>query len=126
MELNKHLLVSVNYNTIEPGVCERRSERRELPEGYVETRRTPHFDAESIPTGLRRRHTTKAGVWAKICVLSGALSYEIDAPIHESTTLGPGDVGIVLPGVEHSVTPRGAVEFYVAFFAPAPRTREAP
>jgi tellurite resistance-related uncharacterized protein len=94
-------------------------ERREIPEHYVESRRTPRFDADSIPAGLRRRHTTRPGVWARICVTSGALDYRIHAPFHETQRVVPGHCGVVLPGVEHDVTPCGAVSFSVIFYANA-------
>ncbi len=96
-----------------------RCDRRELPDGYRETRRTASFDAEGIPAGLRRAHTTRRGIWAKIQVEAGALLYRVHAPFHSEERLVPGRTGIVLPEVEHEVAPDGDVRFHVAFYGPA-------
>ena len=92
-----------------------RCDARELPAGWPEYRRTPLFSDATAPEALRRRHTTKAGVWARICVVSGALRYRILDPFEAEQTLAAGDVGVVLPEVGHRVELEGPVEFYVAF-----------
>ena len=91
-------------------------ERREMPEGHEAYRRTPDFDENSLPAALRRRHTTRRGVWARIHVESGRLLYRIHDPIDEEQTLEAGSVGVVLPEVEHEVEPLGSVRMYVEFF----------
>lgn len=95
-----------------------RCDRREMPETYRETRRTPSFDEASIPAGLQRRHTTRPGVWARIVVERGALHYHVHEPFDTRERLVPGVEGIVLPEVEHEVSPDGAVRFHVAFYGP--------
>jgi tellurite methyltransferase len=90
-------------------------ERRELPAGWVAYRRTPNFDADSLPPALRSRHTTKPGIWARIHVLAGRLRYRLHEPFDEEQVLEPSVPGVILPGVEHEVTPLGAVRFYVEF-----------
>ncbi len=90
-------------------------DRRQVPSGHAPYRRTPAFTAETTPRALRSQHSTRAGVWARICVLSGALRLRLHAPFHEELHLTPGEVGIALPGVEHEVEPEGEVEFYVEF-----------
>jgi tellurite methyltransferase len=92
-----------------------RCERRELPEGWVAYRRTPIFDETSVPRALLSRHGTKPGVWARIHVLEGELRYRLHAPFDEEQRLDASAPGVVLPGVEHDVTPLGAVRFYVEF-----------
>lgn len=78
-------------------------------------RRTPVFDESSVPSGLLRRHTTKAGVWGRICVLEGALVYRILEPVVREERLEPGRDGLVEPQVPHEVAPIGHVRFYVEF-----------
>jgi tellurite methyltransferase len=90
-------------------------ERRELPAGWVAYRRTPIFDETSVPRALLSRHGTKAGVWARIHVLEGRLRYRLHEPFEEEQLLEPSTPGVVLPGVEHDVTPLGAVRFFVEF-----------
>jgi len=96
-----------------------RCDRREMPEGHAAYRRTAEFDASSVPDGLLRRHTTKAGVWGLIHVVRGRLAYHVDAPFHTHAVLEPGSPGVVLPEVEHCVAPEGEVAFFVEFWRPA-------
>ena len=86
-----------------------------LPEGLSAYRRTPEFDASSIPDGLRRDHATKAGVWGRIRVLEGALVYRVAGPAPEEHVLTPARPGVVEPEVEHEVEPLGEVRFFVEF-----------
>jgi tellurite resistance-related uncharacterized protein len=90
-----------------------------LPLGYVAYRRTVEFAEGTVPRALLSRHTTKPGVWARIHVVEGTLSYRLLAPFHEEQRLEPGSVGIVLPGVEHEVRPLGPVRFFVEFYRQA-------
>ena len=93
-----------------------RCDRFELPTHFVAYRRTPEFSEQTVPAGLRKDHSTKVGVWAKIVVLEGRLRYRIEAPAPDRE-LTPYQGGIVLPEVRHSVQPIGAVRFYVEFYA---------
>ena len=92
-----------------------RCDRMEWPDGLVAYRRTPEFDAASVPDGLRCDHATKRGVWGRIHVLEGALTYHVDAPIHRSFRVDPASSAVVVPEVRHRVEPGGAVRFFVEF-----------
>jgi|JI10StandDraft_1071094.scaffolds.fasta_scaffold373706_2 tellurite resistance-related uncharacterized protein len=91
-------------------------------------RRTSVFDEGTIPSGLLRRHTTKAGVWGRIHVLAGELRYRVLEPQVRETRLGPGQEALVEPEIPHEVEPAGAVRFYVEFLreaeTEAPAVRE--
>ena len=93
---------------------------KQIPAGFSETRRTAEFTAATIPAGLMRSHTTKAGTWAKIQVIEGILRYRILGPVAEDLLLQPGEPGIVEPGVPHEVQALGPVRFHVAFFQRPP------
>ena len=93
-----------------------------LPNTLYCYRKTPTFTQETIPKGLLHRHTTKAGSWGKICVLSGQLSYQILTEPGEDHTLSPDVPGIIEPQVPHQVQALGPVEFYVEFHQ-APESR---
>ena len=86
-----------------------------LPDTVTPYRRTPTFDADSIPAGLRSNHRTAVGVWGVINVLEGRLRYDIEGDEPETLWLTPDNPGIVAPQVPHRVTPEGAVRFYVEF-----------
>lgn len=87
-----------------------------LPDGLVAYRRTPEFNQDTVPAGLRKAHSTKAGTWALIHVVEGALLYRILDPARE-TVLVPGNPGLVRPEQLHEVEPKGPVRFYVEFHA---------
>ena len=87
-----------------------------LPLNAIAYRKTPVFTQETVPTALLSRHTTKAGSWAKIWVISGQLCYQILLDSPEEHILTPNSPGIVEPQIPHRVKPLGAVEFYVEFY----------
>ena len=92
-----------------------RCDRFELPDSFLAYKRTPEFDETTVPPGLRREHSTKVGVWAKIVVLDGRLRYCVEA-LQRDVELSRDSIGIVVPEVLHHVEPIGAVRFYVEFY----------
>jgi tellurite resistance-related uncharacterized protein len=86
-----------------------------LPPSLVPYKRTPEFTQETIPPGLRRRHTTKRGVWGRIRVLEGSLLYRILEPEPEEHVLTPEIEGVVEPEAPHQIQARGWVRFFVEF-----------
>ncbi len=90
-------------------------DRFELPAGVTAYKRTPDFDEHSIPDGLRKDHSTKAGVWGVIHVLAGTLRYIVEPPLAKEQLLDPSAPGIVVPEVLHRVVAEGDVRFFVEF-----------
>ncbi len=88
---------------------------RSLPSDVVVYQRTDEFSELTVPAALRKRHSTKAGVWARIRVLEGRLRYRILCQDPEEHVLSPSSVGVVEPEVMHEVEPLGAVRFFVEF-----------
>ncbi|MDQ8732308.1 DUF1971 domain-containing protein [Bradyrhizobium sp. LHD-71] len=86
-----------------------------LPSGLKAYKRTPVFDQDTLPAGLRRAHRTKPGVWALIHVIEGRLLYRVAEPPCE-IELTPGKPGIVRPDQPHEVEPLGAMRMYVEFY----------
>lgn len=95
-----------------------RCDRLELPQDFVAYKQTPEFTETSMPKGLKKDHTTKTGVWAKIIVVEGRLRYRI-AALNLTMELSPDQVGIVAPDVPHSVEALGKVRFFVEFYRAA-------
>jgi len=89
-----------------------------LPTGLRAYKRTPIFTEATIPEGLRRRHSTKSGVWGVIRVIEGRLRYRILAPPAERI-LDPDHPGVAEPTQPHEVEPLGAVRFFIEFHARA-------
>jgi tellurite methyltransferase len=92
-----------------------RCDKFELPANFVLYKRTSAFTEESLPLGLRKDHSTKTGVWGKIVVEEGRLRYRV-GPLHVDVELSPGNGGVVIPEVLHSVEPLGPVRFFVEFY----------
>lgn len=95
-------------------------DRGELPEGFAPYRRTATFSEDSIPPGLLREHSTKAGVWARIIVEQGQLQLREASKPEVSRLLRGGEAALMAPEVTHQVEPGGVVRFHVEFWA-APR-----
>ena len=91
-----------------------------IPHNVVAYQRTKEFDEATVPAGLLRSHTTKAGTWGRICVLEGALTYRILGPELETHTLVPEHDGVVEPEVPHEVETDGRVRFFVEFLRKDP------
>lgn len=90
-----------------------------LPDGLEAYRRTPEFSEASVPKGLLRSHSTKAGVWGLIRVLEGQLLYQVtdSRRVPTERLLAAGDKpGVVEPEILHQVEPKGRVRFFVEFF----------
>ena len=88
---------------------------KSLPDDVRAYKRTPEFTETTVPAGLERRHNTKAGVWARIHVLEGRMTYRILEPEIEEHVLEPGRDGIVEPEIHHQVEMTEPVRFFVEF-----------
>jgi tellurite resistance-related uncharacterized protein len=86
-----------------------------LPAGVTRYKETQVYDGETMPAGLRRRHSTKAGVWGLIRVLEGRLLYRVLDPPSEML-LDPEHPGLAAPQQPHEVEPLGPVRFRIAFY----------
>lgn len=92
-----------------------RCDKFELPNGFTAYKRTPIFTEESVPAALRKDHSTRAGVWAKIIVEEGKVRYRVPA-LEADMELSQDKIGIVVPEVPHNVEPLGATRFFVEFY----------
>ena len=89
-----------------------------IPAHVQPYKRTPTFTEATIPDGLLRDHSTKAGVWGLIHVESGTLRYHVTddrRPASEQHLTPAGPAGVVEPTILHRVEPVGAVRFHVQF-----------
>ena len=92
-----------------------RCDKFELPDSFIAYKRTPVFTEESLPAALRKDHSTRTGVWAKIIVEEGKVRYRVPA-LEADMELSPDKIGIVVPEVLHNVEPLGAIRFFVEFY----------
>ena len=93
-----------------------RCDRHELPDDIVLSHRSDIFTEETLPQGLQSRHQTKAGLWARLGVLEGAVLFKEFQPFHTLTPLSPGVPGIVVPEVPHEVLWEGPFRMQIEFF----------
>lgn len=94
----------------------------QLPADATAYKRTPVFDAATIPAALTHEHRTKRGTWALIQVLSGSLLLRRLAPEAgkaAESRLVPGTPGVIRPEEPHEVTPGEGTRFYVEFYRQA-------
>ncbi len=87
-----------------------------LPESARKYAETKVFTDATVPQALLDRHETKPGVWGRIVVLGGCLTYiRNPGPSEQVERLGSGNFGIIRPAEPHRVAPDGAVRFKVEF-----------
>jgi tellurite resistance-related uncharacterized protein len=89
--------------------------RFEIPAGFQPYKRTSELTALSMPDGLKRDHSTKAGVWGVIHVLEGRLRYVVEPPLASERLIDAGSSAVIVPEVMHHVSPEGDVRFFVEF-----------
>jgi hemoglobin len=87
-------------------------------------RSTPVFTNVTLPAGLRRAHSTKAGVWGLLKVLKGTILYVTEETGECQMVQAPGTV-VILPQQLHSVEPQGDIEMQVDFYHQAPESTPA-
>jgi len=96
-----------------------RCDRLELPEALIETRRTRFFDAATVPSALRSRHSAKPGLWVRIEVASGGLRCRYFEPLNITRLVSPEAPAAIPPDVPHRVEIEGAVSFQLVFLRPS-------
>lgn len=87
-----------------------------IPEPY---KKTPEFDQETLPAGIRNAHSTKAGVWGLLRVLEG----EVDLIFHEpqrSVRVSAGHPATIPPEAVHHVEVKGPMRMQVEFYHEPP------
>ena len=90
----------------------------------VPYRSTPLFTNDTLPYGLRRAHSTKAGVWGLLKVLKGTILYNIEETGVCQIVQAPGTV-VIQPQQLHSVEPQGDMEMQVDFHHEPPEPKLA-
>jgi hemoglobin len=78
-------------------------------------RSTPVFNTETLPPALRKAHSTKAGVWGRLDILSGSVRYVIEEN-NTQVVLCAGDYVIIQPQQMHHVEPVGAIQMQIHFY----------
>jgi tellurite resistance-related uncharacterized protein len=96
----------------------------QLPDGMEHIRTTDIFDDATVPAGLLRAHRVADGVWARLIVHTGSVTFVFDDEPDEPIHVGPGAGVVIPPARQHHLELGGpatfAVEFYRSAVAPSP------
>jgi len=85
------------------------------PSGCVQYKTTAVFDERTTPQALLTAHSTKAGVWAVVRVLEGALAFETTGR-QDAAALAAGDTLACPPELEHRLRLDHPVRFQIEFW----------
>lgn len=87
-----------------------------LPDGVIPYRTIGPFDETSLPAGLQQNHSLKDGVWAKLQVAAGEMTFVwMDDEGGNEKVAAPAEL-IVPPLVPHRVDLTGPVDLRITFY----------
>lgn len=86
-----------------------------LPEGVTLVRTTPTFTAETVPAGLRSAHRVATGVWGRLRVEAGAVTFVLEET-GERRRVEAGEAQVIEPDTAHHVEPSADASFVVEFY----------
>ncbi|MDW8847711.1 DUF1971 domain-containing protein [Erwinia sp. MMLR14_017] len=94
-----------------------------IPENFIHTRSTPFWNKESVPKALLKHHNTKKGVYGRLSVMRGAVTYygfasEHDQQHETELTIMAGEFGISPPQYWHYIKLQSDDTYFnIDFFA---------
>ena len=92
-----------------------------IPKNYINYKSSPVFDPSNVPKMFLHLHNTRAGVYGKICVLSGSLKFygfaERRGEVEQEVVIMADNAAISPPQYWHKVEflsdePTFRVDFY--------------
>ncbi|UUX51889.1 DUF1971 domain-containing protein [Nisaea acidiphila] len=90
--------------------------RPALPPGAQHYSSSPRFTEVTVPAKLTGLHRTKPGVWGRLVVEEGALTFIEPGPAEYTDRLAAGEVEVIAPERPHRVAVDGPVVFLVEFY----------
>ena len=87
----------------------------ELPDGLVHVRTTDVFDQNTHPAGLLRAHRVADGVWARLVVHTGSLTFVFDDEPERPHVVTAGGSVVIPPARQHHLELGGPVTFALEF-----------
>lgn len=99
----------------------------ELPEGCDAYRSLGPFTAQTVPAGLQKAHSLKAGCWGVLKIEGGSVDFVWeDVPNGSATRLEAGDSILIPPGRLHHLELDGDVTLGLTFYQRSVWSRRAP
>jgi tellurite resistance-related uncharacterized protein len=86
-----------------------------LPDGLQLVRTTDVFDETTVPAGLRRAHRVADGVWGRLVVHTGSVTFVFDDDPDHPLTVSAGEAVAIPPARQHHVELTGPATFAVEF-----------
>lgn len=90
----------------------------DLPAGVQLVRTTVKFDQDSVPAGLLRDHRVAEGVWGRLVVSSGHLTFLFEDSDEQPRSVSAGESVVIPPNRPHHLEVDGPVTFVVEFHRP--------
>lgn len=90
-------------------------DRAELPDGLQLARTAGPFDADTVPSGLRKTHYVAVATWGRLRVIEGSVDFTVATEPTIDAHLHAGDVQPIPPQVAHHLTLCGPVVLAVDF-----------
>jgi len=87
-----------------------------LPDGAEWVRTTSVFDEDNHPAGLLRAHRVAVGVWARLLVHTGSLTFAFDDTTDEPQSVNAGATVVIPPVRPHHLEFTGPVTFAIEFY----------
>ena len=91
------------------------NEPADLPDGLELARTTPTFDETNVPAGLLAAHQVAEGVWGRLVVHTGSLTFRFDDEPDTPLRVAAGGHVVIPPATPHHVEVDGPVTFAVEF-----------
>ncbi|MEM9669074.1 MAG: DUF1971 domain-containing protein [Pseudomonadota bacterium] len=89
---------------------------RSLPDDALPYAKTSIFTAETVPSKLTNTHNTKKGIWGRLNVNRGEVSYYLDGEDAPLAAIRAGETLIIQPEEWHFVRLNEDAEFFVEFY----------
>jgi tellurite resistance-related uncharacterized protein len=89
--------------------------RPALPDGLQHVRTTDVFDETTVPAGLLRAHRVADGVWGRLVVHTGSVTFVFDDDPDHPLTVVAGDSVVIPPTRQHHVELTTPATFAVEF-----------
>ncbi len=87
----------------------------QLPEDVTKYRETKRFNLTTVPKGFLKNHSTKEGVWGRLVVCSGSVTYQ-DIETAERRRVEADGFQVIEPQAVHFIEPSAEAEFFVEFY----------
>lgn len=98
----------------------------QFPAGLEHVRTTDVFDQDRHPAGLLRAHQVADGVWGRLLVHTGSLSFVFEDDPDHVIAVEAGDSVVIPPARRHHVEITGPATFAIEFHREPATTAPTP